>query len=149
LGSGKDGIFDRGIACAPAEGVLQRKPNIRTIRFRISLQQSVGGHDLPGDAESALHRAMLHERFLQWVKVHLVMDALRQTFDGDNLFSIRTFSGVNARHNRLTIHKDGTRAALSFVAANLCPRQTKSFAQESGKSFSRDGLKRILNIIYD
>src|SRR3972149_5226618 len=65
---GENGILNRGIARTTAESIFECKANLIARRIRIPLEQRTGGHDLPGDAESALHRAMFHEGFLQWVE---------------------------------------------------------------------------------
>src|SRR3972149_5811327 len=62
----ENGILNRGIARTTAESIFECKANLIARRIRIPLEQRIGGHDLPGDAESALHRAMFHEGFLQW-----------------------------------------------------------------------------------
>jgi hypothetical protein len=68
-----------------------------------------------------------------------------KSFDRDDGLPIRALGGIDARDHRLTIHKDGTRAALGFFTADLCPCEAQSLAQEGGEGFVRLGFKRMLN----
>jgi hypothetical protein len=91
---GKDGILNRRIASATAKRIFQRKTNIIAIRIRVAFEQGIRGHDLAGDAESALDGAVLHEGFLQRVQLHLVVNALGQPFDGDDGLAMRALGGL-------------------------------------------------------
>src|SRR5215213_10529340 len=77
----QDGIFNGWISCTATERILQRKTDFISGGRWIALDQCMGRHDLPGDAESALHRAVFHEGFLQRVQFHLFMDALGKPLD--------------------------------------------------------------------
>jgi hypothetical protein len=52
-------------------------------------------HDLPGDTESALDRAMFYKGFLQRMQFHLIMHALGKAFDRDNDLPIRALGGID------------------------------------------------------
>src|SRR5690242_2559355 len=68
LRRGKNRVLNGWISRATTKRILQCKANFRTIRIWIALEQRVGCHDLPGDAKSALHSAMFHKGFLQWMQ---------------------------------------------------------------------------------
>ena len=78
LRRGENGILNGWIARATAKRILQRKTNILAVWIRIALEQGIRGHDLAGDAKSALDCAMFHEGFLQRVQFHLFVNALGQ-----------------------------------------------------------------------
>jgi hypothetical protein len=79
----------------------------------------MGSHNLPGDTESALHRAMLDEGLLQGVQFHLIMHTLSEALDGDDNLSIGALGRIDARYNGLAVHEDGTSAALRFFTTDL------------------------------
>src|SRR5687767_12715187 len=62
------GILDHLVSRAATERIFQCKANLITSWIRIPFQQGIRGHDLPGDTESTLHRAMFHKGLLEWVK---------------------------------------------------------------------------------
>jgi hypothetical protein len=107
----------------------------------------VGGHNLPRDAESALHCAKLHKSFLSGMKFHLFMDALRKALNRDNGFAIRALGRIDARNHRLTIHKDSTRATLSLFTTDFGARQAKSLAQKGRERFARFCIERMLDAV--
>jgi hypothetical protein len=70
------------------------------------------------------------------VQLHLVVYALRKTFDGDNRFSIRALCGIDTGNDGLAIHEDSARAAFRFFAADLCTGQAKSLTKKCGEGFT-------------
>jgi hypothetical protein len=65
VGGGFDGADDAGVAPAAAEGVFKSVTNILLASLRILAQESMSRHDLPRDAETALHGAMRHKCLLE------------------------------------------------------------------------------------
>jgi hypothetical protein len=81
------------------------------------------------------------------MQFHLFMHALRKPFNRHNRLPIRPFGGIDARDHRLAIHKDGTRAALGFFTANLCPCEAQSLTEESREGLARDGVESMFDAI--
>ncbi len=144
----KDGILDGRIPCTAAERILQRKADLILRRIRIALEQGIRRHDLPGDAESTLDRAMLHEGFLERMQLHFLVHTLGETFNCRDGLSVRALGGIDARDHRLAIHEDGACTAFGFFTADLCPCEAESLAQEGGKCFIRPGFERMLLPVY-
>jgi hypothetical protein len=70
------------------------------------------------------------------------------SFDRHNRFPIRALRGIVAGQNRLTIYENCTRAALGFIAANLCARETESIAKQVREHLARKRRKSMLFAIY-
>jgi hypothetical protein len=95
------------------------------------LQQGISGHYLPRSAETALDCAMLDESLLQGMQaLCIIRGGVSQTLDGEHLLAVGSGSRVRARKHRLTIHENGTSAALGFVAADFQAFQIQALAQQ-------------------
>ncbi len=77
IGGGLDGADDGGVPGAAAQGILEGIPDLRFGGVGVALQQGVGGHQLAGDAETALHRAVLDEGLLEGVQAWAALARLR------------------------------------------------------------------------
>jgi hypothetical protein len=73
------------------------------------------------------------------VQFHLFVDTLGKSLDGDDGLAIRALGGIDARHNRLIFHEDGTRSALGLTTSDFGACEVKSLAEEGGKGFAWDG----------
>src|SRR5687768_12609639 len=62
------GILYHLVARTTTERIFQGKTNLLTRRVRLPFQQGIRGHNLPGNTESTLHRAMFHKGLLEWVE---------------------------------------------------------------------------------
>src|SRR6266542_6906488 len=113
-------ILNRGIARATTKRIFERKANLIAGWVRISFEQRVGSHNLPWDAESALHRAVFDKGFLQWVEFHFFMHAFSKSLDGNDGLTIRALGRIHAGENRLTIYKNSACATLGFFTSNFC-----------------------------
>jgi hypothetical protein len=65
------------------------------------------------------------------MKLHLFMDALSKSFDGNDHLSSRALGGIDARDHRLAIYEHRTGTALGFFTADLCADEAQSLAQKA------------------
>src|SRR5574341_1502861 len=150
---GKNRILNRGIACATTERIFQCKADLITCRIWIPFKQCISGHDLPGDAESALYRAVFDEGFLKRVESPSpygrgVRGEGCKSFNCHNRLPIRSLGRIHTREDRLTIHEDSTRAALRLLASNLRACQAQSLAEESREGLTWDGREGMELSVY-
>jgi hypothetical protein len=82
------------------------------------------------------------------MQFHLIMDALGQSFDGDDVLSSGALGRIDTGDNRIAIDQYGTRAAFSLLASDLGSRQTKSQPEKGSKCFARFCFESLLDAIY-
>jgi hypothetical protein len=129
LGSREDGILNGRITGTTAEGILQGLANLGAVRVRIAVEQGMRGHNLPGDAESALDRAMIDESLLKRVQFHLIMNALGKPLNGENSPAMCPLRRVYTGHHGFPVHQHGTCTAFRLFTTDLGARQAQTFAQ--------------------
>ena len=78
LGSQHDGIHDLLVACASADVSVLGEPvtHFFSCRIRVLFQQLIGRNDEARDTETALHRAVMHERDLDRMQEVRLSDSL-------------------------------------------------------------------------
>ncbi len=136
-----DRADDGRVTGATAQRILERVLDVVFARVGVVLQQRVGGHQLPGDAEAALHRAVLDESILQRVQPAGGV-LLSQPFHRGDVLAVRLDGRVVARKHRLSVDHHRAGAAFVFVAAHLHAGQAQALAQQFGQHFAFHRLHR-------
>jgi hypothetical protein len=94
--------------------------------MRISLQQVLRRHHLPGDAEAALHGPGRDKRILQTVQTAVLCQSL-DCRDGAAIdFNREHEAGIDGTF----VHQDRARATLTHLAALLGPGQVQLVAEQ-------------------
>ena len=151
MGSSLDGRLDSRVGSAAAEGVFERPADRRFIWRRFGLQQGVGGDDLTGDAEAALHRTMQDEGLLEGVEgfKRAAFESAAQPLDGEHLLASGSFCRVGAGEHGLVINKHCAGAAFGFVAADLGAGETEALAQEVCQHLAGEGFEGNMSTVDD
>ena len=90
-----------------------------------AVEQRVRGHDQPGRAEPALHRAGIDERLL-----HVAGRAERgDALDGDDRLADAPRGQHEAGAHQLAVDQHAARAALALLARALAAHQAEPLAQ--------------------
>src|SRR4051812_32769206 len=95
-------------------------------RLRVLVEERAGRHDHSRRAEPALQAVLVPEGLLDRMK----LPVLRNALDGRDLAAFELHGEQRAALRRLAVDEDGTRSALTRVAADVRPGQPEHVAQE-------------------
>jgi hypothetical protein len=71
------------------------------------------------------------------MQLHLIMDALSQSFDGNDVLSSGALGRVDTGDNRIAIDQHSARAALSLLASDLGPGELQAQPEKGSQRFTR------------
>ena len=96
-------------------------------------EQSLGGHDHAGGAETALDGSFLNEDLLDLVQFPILL----QTFDGQDALAFQLAGKYQAGVHGLAVDDDGAGAALTLAAAFLGTGEAQVLPQEIQQALVR------------
>jgi hypothetical protein len=134
-----NGCDDVGVGPATADVSAHAFPNISVMRAAGFVEQSDGGHDLPGRAIAALIGVICEKRRLHWMQ----RTGLSNAFYGRDLVALVHHSEAQARIHPPSIDVHRTGAALAVVTPFLRAGERDGFTQaiqERGPRIERESV---------
>src|SRR5690606_8204208 len=143
LGGVMNGLAYPRIGAAAAQVTCHRSVDVLVGGIGGAGEQGRGGHDLPRLAVAALRNGMFDP-----CPLHGVTGVSRQAFDGSDLPADGAFGGRYAGAHRLSIHVDGTDAALGDAAAELRAGEAQVFAKHPQQRRLRIDVELVSCAVY-
>jgi hypothetical protein len=138
-----DRVHDVLVAGAATEVAVEGVANLVLRRFRIAYQQLMRGENHPRRTEATLQSVALPKGLLDRMKPI----SISQTFDGQNIASLRLHRQHRARFHRRAVQHHRASAANAGVAADMGASQPYDIAQKINQEQPRLHFVRLLDAV--